>query len=99
MARKDFKKFNTGFICISCKHENPPAPQSERNHCRKCLRTMHVDGETPGDRESVCGGVMTPVGLEYKGNKGYVILHRCESCGKTHKNRAAEDDEGIDRLS
>lgn len=99
MARKDFKKFNTGFTCVSCKTENPPALRSERNHCRKCLRSLHVDDETPGDRASECFGVMEPIGLEYSGAKGYVILHRCEKCAKTHRNRAAEDDERLDRLS
>lgn len=98
-VRKDFKKHNIPFICISCGHANPKASSSERNHCQNCLRSLHVDDTTPGDRNAECGGLMQPIGLEYKGNKGYIILHRCEKCGKESKNRAAQDDEGLERLS
>lgn len=54
---------------------------------------MHVDLETPGDRKSDCCGLMEPIGLDYKGKKGFIIVHRCVGCGKEMKNKAAEDDE------
>lgn len=99
MSRKDFKKHNTGFVCQVCKAQNEPASHSERNHCRVCLRSLHVDGETPGDRAGDCGGVMEPIRLEYSGEKGYMIVHRCENCGKEHRNKTQEDDENIQRLA
>lgn len=93
MARKDFVKRNTGFICQKCGAENPPARKSERNHCSACLSSLHVDLETPGDRKSNCSGIMEPVSLDHRGNKGFMILHRCVKCKKKMWNRAAEDDE------
>jgi len=36
---------------------------------------------------------MEPAGLEYKGSKGYQIVHRCEKCGKEQLNIVAEDDD------
>ncbi len=99
MARKEFKRHNTGFICSACKTENPPAARSERNHCYACLRSMHVDGETPGDRQSDCGGIMEPIKLEHSGAKGYILIHRCEKCGKEHRNKVADDDQGVERIA
>lgn len=93
MSRKDFKKHNEGFKCLRCGEENPPAKVSERNHCRKCLYSLHVDAETPGDRASDCGGLMEPTGLDYKGKKGFMIVHKCVKCGKEMKNKKAEDDD------
>ncbi|MEK7524045.1 MAG: RNHCP domain-containing protein [Patescibacteria group bacterium] len=93
MARKDFKKHNEGFICQKCGEQNPPAVKSERNHCRKCLFSLHVDLETPGDRASQCEALMEPISLDHRGNKGFMILHRCQKCRKEMWNRAAEDDE------
>ncbi len=61
------------------------------NHCPKCLYSKHVDDRFPGDRAADCGGLMKPMGLEVKGGK-YIIIHRCLSCGKTTKNKAAEND-------
>ena len=91
--RKKFIVRNEPFVCGNCGYENPPLRAGCRNHCRKCLYSLHVDLETPGDRESECGGLMKPVGLDYSGKKGYVIVHQCEKCGKKIKNKAAEDDD------
>lgn len=93
MSRKDFKKHNNGFRCLNCKENNPPAADGERNHCRKCLYSLHVDSETPGDRASECGGLMEPIGLDFKGKKGFMIVHKCVKCGKDIKNKRAEDDD------
>ncbi len=93
MPRKDFTKHNTGFTCNSCGEINPKAEKSERNHCRKCLFSLHVDEETPGDRKSGCGALMFPAGHDYRGNKGFMILHRCMKCRKESWNKAAGDDE------
>jgi hypothetical protein len=83
---------NTGFVCAVCGAEVMPlARGSLRNHCPRCLCSLHVD-VNPGDRAQECGGVMRPVGAELTGNKGWVILHRCERCGVERRNRAALDD-------
>ena len=55
---------------------------SYRNHCPKCLWSKHVDEEGPGDRGSSCKGLMEPVGCDFSGKKGWMIVHRCEKCGK-----------------
>ena len=36
--------------------------------------------------------MMEPIGLEYSGKKGYIIVHRCRSCGEVRRNRAALED-------
>ncbi len=96
MPRKDFKKHNEGFACLKCGVKNTPAKKSERNHCFSCLFSLHVDEVTPGDRKSLCKNLMEPVSLDYRGNKGFMVLHRCVQCGKEIWNRAAEDDEVAD---
>lgn len=98
MSRKDFKKHNTGFLCLKCGAKSPPAAKSERNHCAFCLYSLHVDGETPGDRMSPCGKLMEPISLDKRGNKGFMILHRCIGCRKEMWNRMADDDD-LNRIS
>lgn len=93
MGRKDFKKHNEGFICLKCGQANEKAAKSERNHCFSCLYSLHVDEETPGDRDSACRGLMEPVMLDKRGKKGFMILHRCVKCRKEIWNRTAAEDE------
>ena len=45
-----------------------------------------------GDRENECKGILRPVGIEINSKKGYVIIYRCEKCGKTVRNKAAADE-------
>jgi hypothetical protein len=83
---------NQGFTCSYCGLEVPPlANGSYRNHCPRCLYSLHVD-VFPGDRAAACGGLLEPVGVDYSGKKGWVIVHRCRSCGALRRNRAALDD-------
>lgn len=98
MSRKDFKKHNTGFKCLKCGAENNPAVKSERNHCAFCLYSLHVDEGMPGDRMSFCGKLMEPTALDKRGNKGFMILHKCVGCGKEMWNRMADDDD-LNRVS
>ncbi len=60
------------------------------NHCPACLFSKHVD-INPGDRENLCQGLMEPIGLEIKQGE-YIILHKCQTCGATKKNKASADD-------
>lgn len=85
---------NQPFDCRVCGASVPPLEGGGyRNHCPYCLHSLHVD-VNPGDRASECGGVLEPVGVE-PGKKGWVIVHRCRSCGAMRRNRAALDDPGV----
>ncbi len=86
------KKINETFTCVNCWYKVPTASKTCRNHCPKCFVSLHVDGETPWDRTTDCGEKMYP--MEYKiSNWEIKILFKCSKCGKTHYNKAADDDE------
>jgi DNA-directed RNA polymerase subunit RPC12/RpoP len=88
------------FICEHCGKEIPPLEHgSYRNHCPFCLYSKHVDDEGPGDRASLCKGLMQPISLDQKAKKGWMIIHRCEKCGKQIPNKAAPDDNLLLELS
>lgn len=91
--RKNFIWRNESFVCQKCGEENPVAKGTARNHCRKCLYSLHVDEKIPGDRMSACGGLMEPFDIDYQGGKGYQIIHRCTKCEKKMKNILTEDDD------
>ncbi|OGJ52285.1 hypothetical protein A2335_01585 [Candidatus Peregrinibacteria bacterium RIFOXYB2_FULL_32_7] len=84
---------NTGFICKNCSFENVPLKGGLRNHCVKCLYSLHVDDEVPGDRLSKCEGLMKVKNLDYSGKKGYILVHECQKCGKIMRNKMAKDDD------
>jgi ribosomal protein L44E len=86
-----FKKNDSSFVCTVCGHAVGELKYSSRNHCGKCLCSLHVDN-LPGDRENGCGGVLRPVSA-IKNRKGFVIIFRCEKCGEIRKNKAADDDD------
>lgn len=88
------KKINETFTCIECWKVVPLASKTCRNHCPFCFTSLHVDGEIPWDRASTCGWKMFPIKYEIK-NSDYKILFACSKCGKTHRNKRAEDDEII----
>jgi hypothetical protein len=82
------------FICEHCKKEVSPLPHgSYRNHCPFCLYSKHVDDQGPGDRASLCQGLMEPVGLDQVSGKGWLLIHRCTICKKEIRNKAAPDDD------
>ncbi len=91
MENKRFSKNDSGFICEHCGREVSPLGYTSRNHCPYCLYSKHLD-INPGDRASGCGGLLVPVHAEISAKKGYVVVHKCESCGEIHKNKAASDD-------
>ena len=66
----------------------PPLGYSSRNHCPFCLWSLHVD-INPGDRANPCGGALEPISCEPDARRGYIIVHRCRSCGKICRCRAA----------
>jgi hypothetical protein len=89
LATKLFQIVNEGFTCAHCGASvEPTAHDGPRNHCPFCLYSIHVD-INPGDRANRCRGLLTPVGVETSGKKGFVIMYRCESCGETTRAKAA----------
>ena len=89
--RKNFIQNNNAFICKNCKSDVQKHKSSSRNHCTKCLYSLHIDENIPGDRKSSCLGVMEPIFIEQKHQK-FVITHKCQKCGKISKNIIADDD-------
>lgn len=82
------------FTCEHCGVDVQPLEKgSYRNHCPNCLHSKHVDKDGPGDRLSDCGGLMKPIAIDSNAKKGFLIIHRCESCGKELPNKAAPDDD------
>lgn len=96
--RPDYRRdpCNDAFTCRACGW--PVGPQDagtrHRNHCPRCLASMHVDDE-PGDRAADCGGSMEPVSVWVRKNGEWAIIHRCRICGVLHSNRVAADDNPV----
>ena len=90
METKRFRKNDDGFICRNCGLEVKPLGYSSRNHCPRCLCSLHVDIQ-PGDRQNTCGGVLRPIHVETDPRKGSIIIHRCDKCGEIRRNRAANE--------
>jgi ribosome biogenesis GTPase len=81
------------FVCKVCGTLVVPdgAGSQHRNHCPKCLSSLHVD-EEPGDRASLCNGIMDPVSVWVRKGGEWAIIHRCRLCGSFSSNRIAADD-------
>lgn len=86
---KKFQRKIEDFVCEKCGYE--VEGNGYTNHCPRCLWSKHVD-INPGDRESDCGGMMEPIGVEMK-NGEYVILHRCLKCGFEKKNKVSPEND------
>ena len=87
-----FKVIDEEFICENCGRQVPKLGYSCRNHCPYCLYSKHVDIDR-GDRLEDCHGLLEPIGIESNSKKGYIIIFKCQKCGKIRKNKAAEDDD------
>lgn len=88
MEQKRFRKNDSGFVCGHCGAVVRPLGFTSRNHCPRCLYSLHVD-VFPGDRAATCGGLMRPIRSEPDNRRGFIITHRCEKCGAVSRNRAA----------
>ena len=89
---------NDGFTCVFRGLEVPPITSGGyRNHCPRCLHSLHVD-ESPGDRASSCGGLMEPAGVRFHSRKGVQVVHRCRQCGQIDRNRVVTEGEYPDAL-
>ncbi len=88
---------NDEFNCEICgKNVSKHPDWSARNHCNYCLWSKHLDLDYPWDRASKCGWIMKAFWIDYKKNKGYMIKHKCEKCGKENLNKLAPDDFFLD---
>ena len=95
MSRIKHNSTNTDstFICSNCGQTVPP-PESGgkmRNHCPKCLCSLHVDLKK-GDRRCGCRSLMPPIAVWVRPSKEWSIIHRCLKCGFMRANRIAADD-------
>lgn len=84
---------DTSFNCKVCGTLNTSegAGSAHRNHCSKCLSSVHLD-EEPGDRASDCHGIMDAIGVWVRKNGEWAMIHRCRLCGALSSNRIAADD-------
>jgi len=87
MALKFIRRIED-FICENCGKK--VKGNGFTNHCPYCLWSKHVD-INPGDRNSSCGGLMKPIGIEKEGER-YVITCRCIKCGHEKRNKTSEED-------
>lgn len=86
-----FSKINESFTCIICNYSVPPAQSTCRDHCPKCLYSIHID-INPGDRSALCKGILRPTSWSLNKKKGYMIHYKCENCGNTKINKFLEND-------
>lgn len=86
-----FTKINESFSCIFCGFLVPKSSNTCRDHCPKCLHSLHVDNN-PGDRQAQCGGLLKPVAWSQNKKKGYIIHYVCEKCCALKTNKFLEQD-------
>ncbi len=94
---KRFQRNTEDFTCTHCGLE--VLGDGYTNHCPECLWSQHVD-VNPGDRASVCGGLMRPIGLEtHKGKQR--VVQKCEVCGFLNRNKlnSKDNQETVIKLS
>ncbi len=88
------------FLCAHCNHTVPAVASGtkHRNHCPRCLWSLHVDLQT-GDRRSGCRGTMEPIAITLRPDDEWALLHRCTACGMIRLNRIAGDDNPLALVS
>lgn len=88
-----FTVINESFDCIHCGCLVQPLRSGGcRNHCPECFYSLHLD-IYPGDRKSDCKGILIPIRADYHSKKGYMIVHRCETCGHETRNKLTLENE------
>ncbi|MFH1354187.1 MAG: RNHCP domain-containing protein [bacterium] len=90
--RKNFIPRNDAFVCERCGKKVVPASGTFRNHCPFCLTSKHVDKYLPGDRLSICGGLMPVIRYEGTDPDKLELIQQCKKCGRVRRNRTAPDD-------
>ena len=93
-----FTKINESFPCAQCDHSVPASSATCRDHCPRCLHSLHVD-VNPGDRAAGCGGLLVPRAYSQHKKKGFLIHYECKICGTAKVNRFLDvDAHEADRL-
>ncbi len=97
MKEKRFQRKVESFFCENCNKKIEGDGYTD--HCNYCLFSKHVD-INPGDRKSLCGGMMKPIGVKRK-DDSFVIYYYCLKCGFRHRVKSSLDDnvEEIIRVS
>ena len=92
----DAGESSSAFLCAHCGAAVPgSAPGTiHRNHCPRCLWSLHVD-LTTGDRRSACRGPMEPIAIGIRPDGEWSLVHRCARCGLVRLNRIAGDDNEV----
>lgn len=85
-----FVKNDNSFICLNCGSQVEKLGYTSRDHCNKCLYSVHVD-VFPGDRLNECKGLLKPINVVTIKNKTQ-IEYVCTKCGKSVRNIVASDD-------
>ena len=98
MEEKRFRKNDDGFVCAVCGADVVPLKYSSRDHCPKCLSSLHVDVQ-PGDRNNPCRGILKPVQALPDAKKGFIIVYKCEKCNETVRCRAALQGDAPDDMN
>lgn len=88
MPPKRFRRVMEDFKCERC--GTIVHGTGYTDHCPRCLASKHVD-INPGDRKSMCKGLMDPIGAEYRGGE-FTIEYRCSKCGARKRFKAAAED-------
>ncbi len=91
MESKRFKMIDEEFKCLVCGAQVSPLNYTARDHCSKCLCSIHVD-INPGDRNSNCKGILRPINIEKGSKDTWKIVYKCDKCGMIKRNKAAIDD-------
>ena len=88
------------FTCDRCsaKVDSAATGTRHRNHCPRCLWSVHVDNNT-GDRAATCRGPMEPIAVWVRPNGEWAIVHRCRRCNEVRANRIAGDDNALALMS
>lgn len=80
------------FICKNCNFEVVKSENFKgRNHCPKCLYSLHLD-IFPNDNANSCHGLMQPVGTLQTEENELLIIHKCSTCDKSSRAKVVFDD-------
>jgi RNHCP domain len=85
----NMKRTIEDFVCEKCGKE--VKGNGYTNQCPACLWSKHVDN-VPGDRESECGGMMKPIGVEVKQGVIDRVVLKCEKCKFERPSPVLADD-------
>ena len=90
--RARFTMIVEDFICRECGYEVKALGYTARDHCPKCLKSIHID-INPGDRACDCFGTLIPISIEPSKKDTYKIVYTCDKCGTIKRNKTAFDDD------